>query len=69
MLNKIHVLELMEESINNYLKALEMNSLYFESYKAEIFAYMKVLNDEALTSKYTYMDIDKAKELLKDIKR
>ena len=51
MLNKIHVLELMEESINNYLKALEMNSLYFESYKAEIFAYMKVLNDEASNSK------------------
>lgn len=69
MLNRIHILELLEEATNKYIRALTINDLSFAEYRAEAMAYIKVLNDEVLTSKYKYLDKDKAKELLKDIRR
>lgn len=66
MLNQMQVLELLENATNEYIKALEINSFSFAEHKAEIMAYIKVLNIEGL--QYKYMDKDKAQELLKVIK-
>lgn len=68
MLDRIQVIELLHKATEDYIRALDINDLGFAEHKAQIVAYLKVLDNEAIADKYKYVDIDKAKDLLKDIK-
>ena len=65
MLQEKEILYLLKKSLEKYIYSLERNDFDFLEFKGEIKVYLKVLNREDL--KITYLDIDKAKELLKKI--
>lgn len=65
MLNEREILNLLNGSLKNYIKCLERNDFDYIEYKGQIIAYINILNREDL--KVRYLDINKAKELLKKI--
>lgn len=64
ILNKQEILKLLKTSLENYISQLENNSIYFSESKAEIQAFVKVLNDEELNIKFRNLNLDKAKKIL-----
>lgn len=65
MLKENEIIELLKKALEKYIRCLERNDFDFLEYKGEIKAYLKILNKENL--QINYLDIDKARELLKKI--
>ena len=64
-MNEKEIINLLRESLKNYIKCLEKNNFDYLEYKGQIVAYTNILNKEYL--KIRYLDITKAKDLLKRI--
>lgn len=65
MLNEKEIINLLKGALKSYIKCLERNDFDYLEYKGQIIAYINVLNREDL--KIRFLDINKAKELLKSI--
>lgn len=65
MLNEKEIINLLKESLKSYIKCLEKSDFDYLEFKGQIAAYLNVLNREDL--KIRFLDINKAKELLKSI--
>lgn len=68
MLHEIDVLQLLKESAENYISALNSRDFNWLAYEGQIKAYLKVLDDKELNYKYKYIDIEKAEVLIEDLR-
>lgn len=65
MLQDKEIINLLKESLKNYIKCLERNDFDFLKFEGQIIAYLKVINRHDLNIRY--LDINTAKELLNRI--
>ena len=68
MIHEVDVLYLLKESADNYISALNARDIDWMEYEGQIKAYLKVLDDKELNYKYKYMDIERAKVLIEDLR-
>lgn len=66
MLNKLEIINLLKESLTEYIYDLEHDK--YNENRSEITAYVKVLNNDYLNSTNNDLDLNSAKELLCDLK-
>lgn len=67
MLDEIKVKKLLRTSLFQYIDSLESSNLYFVEYEAKCKAYMEVLDDKDLLSRYEFLHIDNAKKFFKEL--
>ena len=67
MLNELQIKKLFKKELEEYIKSLTSNGIYFMKYEAACRAYMNVLNDEEMLYKYKWLGIENARELLKEL--
>lgn len=65
MLQDKEIINLLKGALKSYIKCLERNNFDYLEYKGQIIAYISVLNREELFVRY--LDINKAKEILKQL--
>lgn len=65
MLNEKEIKELLKAALKKYIQKLEISSLDYNEYGTEVKVYMRVLSYNEKS--YKYLDIDKAKKILKEL--
>ena len=67
MLDEKSVKKLLKTALFEYIRSLESSGIYFIKYEEKCKAYMEVLDDKDLLSRYDFLSIDSAKELFKEL--
>lgn len=67
MLDEIKVKKLLKTALFEYIRSLESSGIYFIKYKEKCKAYIEVLDDKDLLSRFDFLDIDDAKELFEKL--